>query len=280
VSEIESLVTDFKSPELVQPRDGTLDDPARLAQAAAMRGAPLGQYRRNAQRAQVAAVGGRVVGAIALDTSGALPGVPALAGKRRDGSDERGELGYIIGIGRRERRREGDAPGVADEVVFAARFAPIGWVGTSFFPPCMARTDELSTIARDHSICEAACSRVSNTRCICAHTPARCHAMRRRQQLTPEPQPISSGSAVHGIPVRSTNRMPVSACRWDIGLRPGCTRRRRFALGSSGSTICHKASSRMGLGMNFPRHGEPIHVEKYRNTHKSTSPIHLITMSF
>jgi hypothetical protein len=144
----------------------------------------------------------------------------------------------------------------------------------------MARTDELSTTARDHSICEAACSRVSNARCSCAHTPARCHATRRRQQLTPEPQPISSGNAVHGMPVRSTNRIPVSACRWVMGLRPGCTRRRRFAFGSNGSTIRHSASSRMGLGMNILLHRESFHVKKYRNIHKSTTPFITLKLHF
>lgn len=280
MNEVESLITEFEPPELMQPRNRTLDNPARFSKPAAMRGTPRSENGRNAQSTQDAAVGSRVVSAIALNAVGALSRASALARDGRNRHDQRNELGYIMGIGRRERRRERDAPGVADEVVLAARFAPVGGIGTGFFPPCMARTDELSTIARDHSICEAACSRVSNTRCSCGHTPAVCHATRRRQQLTPEPQPISSGSAVHGMPVRSTNRIPVSACRWEMGLRPGCTRRRRFGFGSNGSTIRHSASSRMGLGMNILRQSESIHVKKYRKIHKSTTPIRHIKPSF
>lgn len=280
MNEVESLIANFESPELMQPCDRTLDDPARFSKPAAMRGTPRGKNGGNAQGAQAAAVGSGVVGAVALNAAGTLPRASAFARHRRDCNDQWNELGYIMGIGRRERRRERDAPGIADEVVLAARFAPIGGIGAGFFPPCMARTEELSTTARDHSLCEAACNRVSNTRCTCAHTPARCHATRRRQQLTPEPQPISGGNAVHGMPVRSTNRIPVSACRWAMGLRPGCTRRRRLVFGSSGSMICHKALSRIGLGMNILRHQESIHVKKYRNTHKSTTPIHHTKNSF
>ena len=280
MNEVQPFVAHLQAPELVQPRDRTFDHPARLTQSAAMRGAPPGQNRRNAQSAQGAAVGSGVVGAVALNTIGALPGAPASAGKRRDSSDEGNELGYIMGIGRRERRRERDAPCIADEMVLAARFAPVGGIRSGFFPPCMARTEELSTMVRDHSICSAACNRVSNTRCNRAHTPARCHATKRRQQLTPEPQPISSGNAAHGMPVRSTNRMPVSACRWVMGLRPGWVRRRRFTFGNNGSTSRHSPSSRIGLGMNTLRLKESIHVKKYRSARQSTTPIHYINTSF
>lgn len=280
MNKVQPFVAHLQAPELVQPRERAFDDPARLAQSAAMRGTPLRQNRRNAQSALRAAMGAGVVGTVALDTIGALSGAPAAARKRRDRSDERNELGYIMGIGRRERRRERDAPCVADEVVLAARFAPVSGIGAGFFPPCRARTEELSTIVRDHSICSAACNRVSNTRCNRAHTPARCHATKRRQQLTPEPQPISSGSAAHGMPVRSTNRIPVSACRWVMGLRPGWVRRRRFNFGSNGSMSCHSASSRIGFGMNVLPLGESTHVKTYRNTHKSTTPIHRINNSF
>jgi hypothetical protein len=274
MNEVEALVTDFKPSKLVQPCNRALDDPARFSQAAAMRGTSLGQNWDNTQRAQAAAVGSGVISTIALNAVGTLPWASALARDRWNRQDQRHELGYIMGMGRRERRCERDAPGVANEMVLAAGFTPVRGVGTGFFPPCMARTDELSTTARDHSICEAACSRVSNTRCSRAHTPARCHATRRRQQLTPEPQPISRGSAAHGMPVRSTNRIPVSACRWEIGRRPGCTRRRRFAFGNNGSTIRHSASSTMGFDMTILHHRESIHVKKYRNTHKSTTPIY------
>jgi hypothetical protein len=62
----------------------------------------------------------------------------------------------------------------------------------------------------------------------------------------PEPHPISCGSISQGMPLRSTNRMPVSALRRSNGLRPGCRNRRGFGAGSSGSMMLHNSSERSG----------------------------------
>jgi hypothetical protein len=133
---------------------------------------------------------------------------------------------------------------------------------------------------RVHSICRAACRRLSRVWCTRAHTPARCHVTRRRQQLTPEPHPISRGKDVQGIPVRNTNKIPVSACRWLIGLRPGCRRRRRFALGSRGSTTCQSWSSTIGFDMNCLPEKDSTRVKTYRSIHKSTTPSQPVPISF
>ena len=73
----------------------------------------------------------------------------------------------------------------------------------------------------------------------------------RRQQLMPEPQPISAGSISHGRPERSTNRMPVSAARSDLRGRPP------FGLavsgGSSGAISAHRPSGRSGLAISPQR---------------------------
>lgn len=57
---------------------------------------------------------------------------------------------------------------------------------------------------------------------------SRASRTRRRQQLVPEPQPISAGSTSHGRPDFSTNRMLVSAARSDRRGRPP------FGFGRSG----------------------------------------------
>lgn len=272
MNEMQSFVANFQSAKLMQPSNRALDNPTCLAQATAMCGTPPCQIWGDAQCTKRLAVGGGIVSTVTLDPMRALFGTSTPTRERRDRRDQRKQLGYIMGIGRRERRRERDAPGVADKVVFAARFAPISGIGAGFFPPCIARTEELSTIVRDHSICSAACNRVSSTRCSLTHTPARCQLTKRRQQLTPEPHPISSGRAVHGMPVRNTNKMPVSACRWVIGLRPGCMRRRRFSWGNSGSISSHSASSRIGFDMNLLPLRESTHVKNYATIQKSTSP--------
>jgi hypothetical protein len=84
---------------------------------------------------------------------------------------------------------------------------------------------------------------VSNTRCNRCQTPARCHRTSRRQHVLPEPQPISRGNMFQGIPVRSTNKIPVKTARSGIGFRPAYCRLRRRRFGSSGSIRIHKSSS-------------------------------------
>lgn len=50
---------------------------------------------------------------------------------------------------------------------------------------------------------------------------ASCQSLRRRQHVIPEPQPSSRGNICQGMPLRSTNRMPVRQARSDTrGLPP------------------------------------------------------------
>jgi len=52
--------------------------------------------------------------------------------------------------------------------------------------------------------------------------PACCQSCKRRQQVIPEPQPNCSGSIRQGMPLRSTNRIPVKQARSDLRGRPPC----------------------------------------------------------
>jgi hypothetical protein len=61
--------------------------------------------------------------------------------------------------------------------------------------------------------------------------------------VLPDPHPISFGSICHGIPLRSTKRMPVSAARSGTRGRPMAFHRRRGGFGNRGSIRLHKASS-------------------------------------
>jgi hypothetical protein len=107
--------------------------------------------------------------------------------------------------------------------------------------PFFACTWLESATARDHSISPAARKRESSTACNCSHTPARCHSSRRRQHVTPEPKPSSTGRCVHAIPVCNTNKIPCNARRSSRRLRPGY-RKRRTVLGNSGSNNPHNSS--------------------------------------
>jgi hypothetical protein len=58
------------------------------------------------------------------------------------------------------------------------------------------------------------------TCCRHAHTPACCQARKRRQQVTPLPQPISRGSISQGMPLLSTQMIPAKAARSGTRGRP------------------------------------------------------------
>jgi hypothetical protein len=90
-------------------------------------------------------------------------------------------------------------------------------------------------------------SRSRNTLWRRSQTPSFCQSRRRRQQVIPEPRSICGGSISQGIPVISTNRMPVSTARSGIGGRPPLGRGLRG--GSNGSMAFHSSSERIGLAI-------------------------------
>lgn len=125
-------------------------------------------------------------------------------------------------------------------MALATRFSSIGRIRPCLQPPKTARTEQLSTMARDQSIWPSRESQVNNTKCIKSQIPACCQSRRRRQQVMPDPHPNCFGSIRHGLPLRSTNRMPVRQARSCTRGRPPC------GLGSeggrSGSIKSHNAS--------------------------------------
>jgi hypothetical protein len=89
--------------------------------------------------------------------------------------------------------------------------------------------------------------RSSSTRWSRFQTPASCHSLRRRQQVIPDPQPISLGSISQGMPVLSTNTMPASVARLSTRGRPPLGLGGSF--GKSGSITAHSSSVTSGFGM-------------------------------
>lgn len=164
----------------------------------------------------------------------------ALAPNVWNGLDQCIELGNVVAVCAGQDDRERDALRVDDEVVLAAELAPVRGIGAGFFPASMARTDELSTMARVKSISPRRRNSASSVSWIRCQTPAFCHATSRRQQAVPEPQPISCGSRFHAMPERSTNTMPVSTARSGVGLRPAYWRLRGARAGRSGLMSDHR----------------------------------------
>lgn len=188
-----------------------------------------------------------VVTSVSEDAARTAQRPSALAADRHDGLNQRNELGDVVTIGASQDCRDGRSVGIGGEVVLGSGARSIGGVRTSFSPAPTARIEDESTTTREKSILSTARNLARSTACNRSHMPACCQSRSLRQQLTPEPHPISAGKSRHRIPVFSTNRMPVNAARSGTGLRPGYLKRRGFAGGSSGSISVHSSSSMIGL---------------------------------
>jgi len=236
----------------MQPRVRSLDDPTKSPESTSMSDSASCDQRPNAATLQRLAVFGGIVRAIRDgDYGSTAPGSVALA-QRWNAIDQWDQLGDVVFVRPGHDRRERDSLSVGSDVVLAAGTRTIGGIRTRFFPAPTARIDEESTTARDQSIRIPSSSRCSKARWSRSQTPASCQSRRRRQQVTPLPQPISNGRSSHGIPVRRTNRIPVNAARLSTGLRPGYFHRRALGLGRSGSTTSHNSSFRIGLAKPHP----------------------------
>ena len=254
VKVIESFVTDLEATELMQPSDGAFHHPAGFAQTAAVFGIAFGDDRLDGEGAQQPAMRFGVIATVTLERLGALSGTTRFAPNRWNGLNQWQQLRYIMGVGPGDYGRERDALRVGEKVVLAPRLTAIGWVRSSFFPRCIARTDELSTTASARSSWSRRRSSANSTSCKRCHTPVSCQSLSRRQQVTPEPQPISWGSISQGMPLLSTNKIPLNASRWPTGLRPAYCRLRFPCAGSNGSISFHKPSSTRGLPKRHLHH--------------------------
>jgi len=252
VDVVASFVADAEATMLMQPRQSAFHHPAVNAQSAPMLTVSLRQHRPDVALAQLLPMPLRVVRAIALHLVRPTPGTTDLPSHGRNGVHQGQQLRHIMPIGPRQDERQGDALRVGEQMVFAPQFPSIRRIRPRFRPPKTARTLALSATARDQSILSASWSRFSRTRRIFSQAPAFCQSRSRRQQVIPDPHPISWSRYSHGMPVRSTNRMPVKADRGDTGQRPGNRNRRRFGGGKRGSIRLHRASSNSGLAMGGP----------------------------
>jgi hypothetical protein len=115
-----ALVAGAQSLEGVQPGEAALDDPAVATQPGAVCDAAASDPRRDAAGAQLAAVDVVVVAAVGEQLPWAPAGPAASAPDRRNGVDQRDELGDVVAVAAGEADGERDAAGVADQVVLGA----------------------------------------------------------------------------------------------------------------------------------------------------------------
>ncbi|AJX32153.1 Uncharacterised protein [Burkholderia oklahomensis] len=245
-----ALETNTEATEVVQPSMRAFDNPPIFAQAAAMFGAAFGNYRLDAAIAQRSSMSLGVVTAIGVDHARSAQWVAAQSANRRNRVDQRQQLRDVVDVRPGQDRGERGAVGVGDDVVLGTGSRAIGRVWPSFSPAPTARIDDESTAAREKSIWSAARSFASSSSCKRSHTPAACQSRGRRQHVTPEPHPISAGRSRQRSPVLRTNRMPVSAARFETGRRPGFFSRRGLGGGSNGSISVHNSSSMIGLAIS------------------------------
>jgi hypothetical protein len=237
-----AFITHSQTAELMQPGDGSFDYPARCTQMSAMLRASLADLRTNAALTQDNAITFAVITTVGLNECRLDQRMTASTGNRRHAINERYQLRAVVAVGTRENNVDRRAVAIDEEVVLAPRLAPISRVGASFFPPWIARTDELSAITREKSSRSAWRSLASKMRCSLSHTPACCQSRARRQHVMPEPHPISLGSISQGRPDCRMNMMPVKIRRSSSRFRPAGVLRGGGA-GNKGFTISHNASS-------------------------------------
>jgi hypothetical protein len=107
--------------EGVQPGEAAFDHPAVSAEAGAVRDAAAGDPRGDPAGAQLAAVDVVVVAAVGEQLPRSSPGPAASPPDRRNGVDQRDELGDVVAVAAGEADGEREAAGVADQVVLGAR---------------------------------------------------------------------------------------------------------------------------------------------------------------
>ena len=95
-----SFPADGQALEVVQEREGLLDDVADLAQVLDVRGALAGDHRQNAAALQLTPVGVAVVALVAQKCVGASARTARLPGDGRDSVDQCQGLGDVVDVGR------------------------------------------------------------------------------------------------------------------------------------------------------------------------------------
>ncbi len=181
-----------------------------------------------------------VVGLVSVELLGPPAWPPTRALDRLDQLNQWLEQLAVVVVGRGLPVRQRRALPVDQDVLLRPRLPAISWIRPGFGPPFLARKLAESRLARLQSIRSAAPRRSSRTVCSRCQTLARCQSRSRRQQVIPDPQPISRGRYSHGTPVFSTKMNPVRAARSGTRGRPPLGL--GGSLGSSGAMIVHSSS--------------------------------------
>lgn len=231
----------------MQPREAALDHPAISSELLLGLDAASRDARSNTTYRAARAAEDVVVGLVCVKLGGAKPRAAPAPSDRRDPIEHRLQMIALVGVRRGDVDGERHAVAIDDQMLLGPKLSTVRRVRPRRFAPPFARTLEASRLARVQSIRWVFPSSSSRTRCSRSHTPATCQSRSLRQQVMPLPHPSSRGRYSQPIPVRSTNKMPVSAARSSTGGRPprgfGC------AGGNNGWMRSQSASGTSGFAM-------------------------------
>ena len=229
-----SFITYSQPAEAVDPCERALHNPSVPPQLLAAFDASPGNTRYDPSLAQGLSVSLGVVPFVGVHLVRTLARSSSSAFERRNGINHLLQHRSVRHISSCTLQRQRYSSSLDHKMALRAWFALIRRIWAArllfcfpFFTP-LALTVCESKEALDQSISPSWLRVSSSTLCNFSHTPAFSQSRRRRQQVIPEPQPISWGNISHCNPDLSTNTMPDSAARSGIrGLPP-------LGLGGSG----------------------------------------------
>jgi hypothetical protein len=265
------LVSDAQSPPLKQPVEAGLDNVPAFSQSAAVTGISLRDQRlRPLATQRLSDLRFGIVRPIRQQKSDLSP---SRASGTLNGGALLNECHRRFGI-MDVRGRVSDGPGdscsVGQQMSFRTCFATIRRVRAGVRPPKTARTEQLSSTATSR-FNSPACPNSSNNNCqICPHSPDSCQSRSRRQHVIPDPQAISWGRYSHGVPVLSTNKIPVKQARSETRGRPpfGLAR----SSGSNGAIRSQSSSGNNGFAMRSAltrtRQKSPLKINRFSKSGK------------
>ena len=215
-----SFVAYGQSAEAVEPGEAALDHPAMPAEfffAVDTSACNAGEYTAAAASVAASSI---VIALVGVAFVGPLLRTAGLATNGGYCIEHVFEHGAVMNVSAGQPNRERNAAPVCHRMPLRAWFAAIRWVWARGGPPFLAGMEEESTQTRLKSIRFALRRRRSSSRCNLSQTPASCHSPQTPPAGDARPQPSSGGKFSHGMPVRSTNRMPLRAARSGTRGRP------------------------------------------------------------
>jgi len=244
---VTAFITYSQSTKLVQPRKSSFDYPAENPQVTAVFCSAFRQKGIYTQLTQCLSMGLAIISSITLNTIRSFARTTHFTCDRRNRPYQWQKLRDTMTVCSGYFHRERDTVAIGDNMMFRPQFPSIRCIRARFRPPKTARTEAEFTIAREKSILSFFLRCLRTIRCILSQTPAFCQSFSRRQQVMPDPQPISLGKYCQGIPVFNTKIIPVRALRSSTGgLPPLC---RGACFGMTGSMSFHNWSFTSGLAM-------------------------------